>query len=111
MIMDEHNDIFLNNLHQNFRFICNNKTIKEGRMILFNMNDFYYSFTLDLSGNKKNFKLPMAFTVVQTVSSIRLDYTIKTLCHNIGDFDMHCRMIKPKMKNNIYDNVVEMIFI
>jgi hypothetical protein len=111
VIMEDQSEIFLNNLHRNFRFVCNNKTIKEGKMILFNMNDFYYSFTLDVSGSNKNFKLPMAFTVVQTVSSIKLDYTIKTLCHNIEDFIILCRMIQPKIKNNLYDSTVEMIFI
>jgi len=108
--MNDQNDIFLNNLHRNFKFVCNNKTIKEGRLILFNLSDFYYSFTLDLSGSKKNFKLPMAFTVVQTVSSIRLDYTVKTLCYGIEDMIIDCRMIEPKMRNSFYDNFIEMVF-
>lgn len=105
------NDIFLNNLHRNFKFVCNNKTIKEGKLILFNFNDFYYSFTLDVSGNMKHFKLPMAYSVISTLSSIRLDYTIKTLCHNIYDFEFLCKSIKPKSKSHLYDNIVEMIFI
>jgi hypothetical protein len=109
--MDDSNDIFLNNLHRNFKFICNNKTLKEGKLILFNMSDFYYSFTLDVSGSKKSLKLPMAFAITQTLSSIRLDYTIRTLCHNIEDIIFDCKMIKPKMRNNLYDNVVEMVFV
>ena len=38
---DTGNDIFLDNLHRNLRFVCNNKTIKEGKLILFNFSDFY----------------------------------------------------------------------
>ena len=108
--MVDQSEIFLNNLHRNFKFTCNNKTLKEGKLILFNLSDFYYSFTLDLSGSKKHFKLPMAFSISQTLSSIRLDYTINSLCHNMEDFVFNCKMIKPKMKNNLYDGVVEMIF-
>lgn len=108
--MENQTEIFLNNLHRNFKFVCNNKTLKEGKLILFNFNDFYYSFTLDLSGSKKHFKLPMAFSISQTLSSIRLDYTIDSLCHNMEDFVFTCKMIKPKMKNNLYDGVVEMVF-
>jgi hypothetical protein len=105
------NDIFLNNLHRRFKIICNNKTLKEGKLILFNVSDFYYTFTFELSGAKKHLKLPMAFSITQSVSSIRLDYRIKTLCFGIDDIMFNCQMIKPKMKNNLYDNIVEMIFV
>jgi hypothetical protein len=105
------NDIFLDNLHRSFRFVCNNKTIKEGKLVLFNFNDFYYSFTLDVSGNKKQYKLPMAFSVTQSISSIRLDYTINALCSNMDEYIMPCKMIKPVLKSNIYNSVVEMVFV
>jgi len=108
--MNNDNDIFLNNLHRNFKFICNGKTIKEGKLILFNLNDFYYSFTLDVSGNIKNFKMPMAFSVMDNLSSIKLDYRIKTLCHNVYDFEIYSRTIEPKSKTCFYDNIVEMVF-
>jgi hypothetical protein len=104
-------DIFLNNLHRNFKFTCNNKTLREGKLILFNYDNFYYSFTLDLSGTKKHFKMPMAFSVTSNLSSIRLDYRIKTLCYGIDDFENMCRLIKPKSKNAFYDNVVDIVFI
>ena len=109
--MNNNDDIFLDNLHRNFRFVCNGKVLKEGKLILFNFNDFYYSFTLDVSGNKKHFKLPMAFSITSNLSSIRLDYTIKTLCYNIDEFEFSCKMIKPKSKNTLYDNVVDVVFI
>jgi hypothetical protein len=109
--MNDDNAIFLNNLHRNFKFISNGKTIKEGKLILFNLNDFYYSFTLDVSGNMKNFKMPMAFSVTDNLSSIRLDYKIKTLCHNIYDFEIYSRTIEPKSKTYFYDNIVEMVFV
>ncbi len=109
--MNENYEIFLNNLHRNFKFTCNNKVIKEGKLILFNFDNFYYSFTLDVSGNKKNFKMPMAFSVTDTLSSIKLDYTIKTLCYNIDEFEFLCKMIQPKSKSTFYDSVVEMVFI
>lgn len=109
--MNDNGKIFLDNLYQNFKFVCNNKTLKEGKLILFNFNDFYYSFTLDVSGSRKHFKLPMAFSVSSSVSSIRLDYTIKTLCHGIDDFEFLCKMIKPKSKNTLYDSVVDVVFI
>lgn len=109
--MSDNEKVFLDNLHRNFKFVCNSKTLKEGKLILFNTNDFYYSFVLDVSGNKKQFKLPMPFSVSKTVSSIRLDYTVKTLCHGLDDFEFSCRLIKPKSKNNIYDNVLDVVFI
>jgi hypothetical protein len=104
-------EIFLNNLHRNFKFICNNKVLKEGKLILFNFNDFYYSFTLDVSGSKKQYKLPMAFNVTECLSSIRLDYTINTLCHGIDEYIYHCDKIPQPFKSNLYDNVLEMVFI
>lgn len=109
--MNDNYDIFLNNLHKNFKFVCNNKVLKEGKMILFNFDNFYYSFTLDVSGNKKNFKMPMAFSVTDNLSSIKLDYRIKTLCYSIDEFEFSCRLLKPKSKSTFYDSVVEMVFI
>jgi hypothetical protein len=105
------NTIFLDNLHKTLRFVCNKKVLKEGKLILFNYNDFYYSFTLDVSGSTKHFKLPMAFSVTDNVSSIRLDYTIDTLCNSIDHLAFSCKMMKPKSKNNLYDNVVDVVFI
>jgi hypothetical protein len=109
--MNDNYKIFLNNLHRNFKFVCNNKVLKEGRMILFNFDDFYYSFTLDLSGNRKQFKMPMAYCVSHNLSSIRLDYTLKTLCYGIDEFENMCKMIKPKSRSPYYDSVVDMVFI
>lgn len=111
VIMENKNEIFLNNLHRNLRFICNNKIMKEGKLILFNFNDFYYSFTLDVDGIKKHFKLPMAYSLTYCTSAIHLDYRLKTLCFGIDDFEFSCRMIKPKSKNNLYDNVVDVVFV
>ena len=110
MIMNN-NEIFLDNLYRNLRFVCNGKVLKEGKLILFNFGDFYYSFTLDVSGVKKQFKLPMAYSITNCTSAIHLDYTTKTLCHGIDDLEFSCRMIKPKSKNSLYDNVVDVVFI
>lgn len=109
--MEKQTEIFLNNLHRNFKFVCNNKTIREGKLILFNFNDFHYTFTLDLSGSKKQFKLPMAFSVTETLSSLKLDYSIDTLCCGMENFIFECKMIQPFEKNNLYDNTVEMVFV
>lgn len=109
--MEKKNDIFLDNLHRNLKFTCNGKVLKEGKLILFNFSDFYYSFVLDVSGIKKHFKLPMAYSITYCTSAIHLDYTIKTLCHGIDEFEFSCRMIKPKSKNTLYDNVVDVVFV
>lgn len=109
--MKDSNEIFLDNLHRNLRFVCNNKILKEGKLILFNFGDFYYSFTLDVLGVKKQFKLPMAYSITHCTSAIHLDYTIKTLCCGIDDFEFSCKMIKPKSKNNLYDNIVDVVFL
>ena len=72
---------FLPFFQKNIAITLDNKILRQGKLLLFNIKDLYIYFTLLCSNGTKIFELPYPFdTYMENVSSnvLILDYKIKT---------------------------------
>jgi N-glycosylase/DNA lyase len=84
MLLNEHIESFVIPLLQhNVQFICNNKVIKKGKLLLFAMKSFYLTFTItNDKGEPKTFEIPYPFKIDTIGDSINLtlDYELILSC-------------------------------
>jgi hypothetical protein len=70
-------------LLKDLTFTVDNKVLKNGKLILFCIKDFFCVFTLTTSdrGSKRYiYEIPYPFTLNKTVSSLEFDYTLNGFC-------------------------------
>lgn len=64
-------------------FTIDNKVIKQGKMQLFCVKDFFCTFTLlgiEKENKKVIYELPYPFSIKATDTSIEFDYTLDSFC-------------------------------
>lgn len=80
-------------LQQELSFICRNKVLKEGKLTLFAVKDFYLNFKLCQQGNNKLivFELPYPFYYKKASNGIMLSYKIE----NFVNSDSELKQLMP----------------
>ena len=64
-------------LQRNVKFVVNNKVLKEGRVVVYNLKDFYISFILNTKKNQnKTYEIPRPFKVTSQDKCLFFDYSI-----------------------------------
>lgn len=66
-------------LQKQINFVVENKSIKKGRLVLFNVKDFHLIFILKINNEQKRYEIPYPFNVYHEGKKIVLDYTIDAL--------------------------------
>jgi len=70
-------------LQKDVQFNLKNKTLKEGRILLFNVKDFYINFTIKTKKDVvKTYEIPMPFSVSSRGRSVTFDYSIDHISKN-----------------------------
>ena len=90
----------------NIRISSETKTLKEGRLLLFCVKDFFCIFTLvSLTNPAKKFiyELPYPFDIANIDNRIVLDYTVKTFCMYNKNIDTHLTKIKTQKASKFYN--------
>ena len=78
-------------LQRNVAFKADTKILKKGRLILFNVIDFYIVFTIEtaFSNKRQTYEIPFPFSVEQlTNGSLLLDYRFEHLYNNNEEMKM-----------------------
>lgn len=75
-------NIFNNFLQRNITFLVDGKSIKKGKLVLFNVKDFHLIFVLNVGNDQKKYEVPYPFAVNMEESKLVLDYTLDTLSQN-----------------------------
>ena len=97
-------------LQKNVSFVVNGKTTKEGKLILFNIKDFYISFHIITPKNQtKLYEIPMPYDVQKVPGAIRLNYEIETvtrkdLCIRHMIMSLYKKFGK---KSKLFDNTMD----
>lgn len=96
-------------LQRNVKFVINNKTIREGNLILFNLRDYYIECLFITPADKrKTYEIPIPFDVYKTPKGPIFDYKLRTLIKNNTD-DLMCvklLALKTGKKSKFYDNTL-----
>ena len=71
---------FTDILQKEVTITCNNKILRQGKILLVSQKDFYITLTMLIKGNQKKYDIPYPFKIKKTKGLITFDYTIDTLC-------------------------------
>jgi len=103
-------EVFKGLLQKDIRFVLNNQTTREGKLILFNHG--YFSINLNIKNYKKNklevLKLPIPFNfeVYQDEGLLYFDYRVKTFVHNNSEMLILINNIKKPHISKYYDKIL-----
>lgn len=90
-------------LQKNLSFELNNKTYKEGKLIIFYQRNFYLTFVLDTPKKKKEkVEIPIPFDVElhEDDDLIYFDYRIKTLAKHAPEIENNLICYPSKVAGN-----------
>jgi hypothetical protein len=96
-------------LQRNVKFIINNKVVRSGRLVIFNIKDFYTTFTISGGNNRESkvYELPYPFSVNILEDGIEFDYTLETLSKGNKMLMYKLKVLNRIKKNKMFDNKVK----
>ena len=110
MISEKIENFLRATLQKKIRIRVNNKTLREGRLILFSVKDFYMTLMLKTDEDVvKTYEMPVPFTVrVGKNTDAVFDYTIDTITRNEVAKKILITTLYNKVgkKSKFYDNTV-----
>jgi len=90
-------------LQQDVHFNIEHKTVRKGRLILYNVNDYYFKFTiLTKKDVVKTYEVPYPFGITTTDTSVKFSYKIGDLVRDNANKDALARQFEP-VTNKLYD--------
>ena len=89
-------------LQKNIKFVCNKKTLREGKLILFNIKDFYIHFMLEVEKKPftKNYEIPIPFKLTSNKTMIFFDYSSKHISKSNAEIDQLISTISNSVDKN-----------
>lgn len=93
-------------LQRDLVFSVDSKIIKEGKLILVSIKDYYVQFYLKCDGENKLFELPYPFDVEILNGYALFYYDIESISH--GDADLYYRLLSLNRKTNskLYNSIL-----
>ena len=94
-------------LQKNVTFCIDTKTVRRGRLLLYNIKDYYIKFLIRTNKNiNKNYELPYPYDITEGVGCIKLTYKIKDLCRDNDMKEEFVRSYTPVENSKLYDKTV-----
>ena len=95
-------------LQKNIKLQIKEKVLKEGKLILFNVKDFYVIFTLRPVGKNelKKYEIPIPYRVRTKGDDGIFDYRIGSLTKKTGSLFMKIKCLNTNKKSRFYDSVL-----
>ena len=91
------------------RFIINDKIVREGKLILFNIKDFSIIFNLKTkTDQRKIYEIPLPFDFKKTENDFTFNYSISKIYRNNKKIECLLKVISKNIdkKSKLYDNVL-----
>ena len=96
-------------LQQNVNFNIEHKTVRRGKLLLYNINDYYIKFTIITDkGITKTYEVPFPFEITSTSTHIKFSYKIEDLCRGNFKKEEYIRQFEP-ISNKLYDKNLRII--
>lgn len=114
MILHKTEEALKKALQKKLIFEVNNKTLREGKLILFNIKDFYITFSIITSKNiPKTYELPVPYDIKSNSKGIIFDYTIKNITRGDGITEYLITTVRNKFckKSKLFDNKLTIRFV
>ena len=96
-------------LQKNVNFNIEHKTVRRGKLLLYNINDYYVKFTiLTCKDVYKNYEVPFPYLIECGDTSIKLSYKIEDLCRGNPRKEQYVRQFEP-VSNKLYDKTLRIV--
>lgn len=94
-------------LQKNVMFNIETKTVRRGKLLLYNIKDYYLKFIIKTNKDiNKTYEIPYPYDIIPGPNSIRLSYKIIDLCvGNVKKSD-HVLQYEPEVNSKLYDKTV-----
>lgn len=99
-------------LQKKVKFLLDTKVLKEGKILLFCIKDFYCIFTLisEAKNNKKIlYEVPYPFNIEEHDNKLVFDYTIETFCRGNKNTRDTINRIKTKKPFKLFNRKLTII--
>ena len=96
-------------LQRDIKLTINSKVLREGKLILFNLKDYYIECTLINKNNQqKIYEIPVPFTIDIKSKYILFDYGINSVSKGDIDNKLTIKMLASNIgkKSKFYDNTL-----
>lgn len=97
-------------LQKKLKLWINNKTWREGRLILFKQSGFYIEFIIkSKKKDRERFEIPIPFGIESWLEEdvVYFDYQLQTLANKEKNIVRMLKNIEPTGKNKFYDSILE----
>lgn len=92
-----------NYLQRDVNFNIEHKTVRRGRLLLYNINDYYIKFTIMTNKNvQKNYEVPYPFLIENHDTHVIMSYKILDLVRGNTKKEITARQFEP-INNKLYD--------
>jgi hypothetical protein len=90
-------------LQQEVDFNIEHKTVRKGRLILYNVHDYYFKFTILTKKDViKTYEVPYPYKITTTSNSVKFSYKIQDLVRKNYTKELLARQFEP-VTNKLYD--------
>ena len=96
-------------LQRDVKFIINSKVLREGKLILLNLKDYYIECIFIVKDDKKKlYEIPAPFKINLGDNKIEFDYTVQTVTRKHLSNGVAIKMLVHDLgkKSKFYDNVL-----
>lgn len=91
-------------LQKNVVFNIGTKTIRRGKLLLFNIDGYYIKFTIRTpKGVNKTYDAPYPYEITPGVNSVKLSYMLQDFCRGNTVKEEFLRQQTPVGNNKLYD--------
>ena len=95
-------------LQRNIQITVDNKIIREGKLILFNLKDYHIILTIKIKGKNKTYEIPYPFvSTVETPDILAFDYRLKHIHRDAPEIKSH-KVFLANKTSRLYNAVVYM---
>jgi hypothetical protein len=110
MIREEVEECLKKLLQRNIKLQANDKVLKEGKFILFNVKDFYIIFTFrNIKNEIKKYEIPIPFKVRYGDETTVFDYRFKRLAVPNAPILMKIKCLNTTKKSKFYNTTVQIV--
>ena len=110
MIQEATENCLKNFLQSTVRLQINDKVLREGRLILFNVKDFYIIFTFRTAANiLKKYEIPLPFYSSVKRGVGHLDYRFEKAAKKRSPLFYKIKCLNTTKKSKFYDSVIHII--
>lgn len=96
---------------QNVEFVLDGKTIKRGKIKLFNTKQFFIRFKLELEGEVKDWEIPYPYDLQETPVGYRFDYCLSAFCPPTELVFYKMKMIDRSNASKLHDGYLQVVIL